>query len=73
MAGNVWEWVEDDYHADYTGAPTDGSAWVESPRGSARVSRGGSYALDAVYLRAASRFGDYPYSQRDYLGFRCAK
>jgi formylglycine-generating enzyme required for sulfatase activity len=28
MAGNVWQWVEDCYHADYNGAPTDGSAWI---------------------------------------------
>ena len=26
--GNVWEWVEDCWHASYRGAPSDGSAWV---------------------------------------------
>jgi len=30
MLGNVREWVEDCYHDDYSGAPTDGSAWVSS-------------------------------------------
>jgi formylglycine-generating enzyme required for sulfatase activity len=28
MAGNVWEWVEDVWHDNYDGAPTDGSAWL---------------------------------------------
>ena len=28
MHGNVWEWVEDDWHGNYDGAPTDGSAWL---------------------------------------------
>src|SRR5262249_20320982 len=26
-AGNVWEWVQDCWHDNYNGAPTDGSAW----------------------------------------------
>ena len=28
MIGNVMEWCEDHAHADYTGAPADGSAWI---------------------------------------------
>lgn len=27
MHGNVWEWVQDCYHDNYSSAPTDGSAW----------------------------------------------
>src|SRR5262250_484162 len=27
MSGNVWEWVEDCWHENYNGAPTDGRAW----------------------------------------------
>jgi formylglycine-generating enzyme required for sulfatase activity len=30
MIGNVWEWVEDCYHNNYEGAPTNGSAWGET-------------------------------------------
>ncbi len=30
MSGNVWQWVEDSYHDNYHGAPTDGSAWTHS-------------------------------------------
>jgi len=30
LHGNVWEWCEDDWHSNYTGAPTDGSAWIEN-------------------------------------------
>ena len=37
LHGNVWEWVEDDYHEDYENAPVDGQAWIESPRGTYRV------------------------------------
>ncbi len=43
MSGNVWEWCEDDWHPDYDGAPTDGSAWVHTPRGPNRISRGGGW------------------------------
>jgi formylglycine-generating enzyme required for sulfatase activity len=43
MLGNVWEWVEDDWHDDYVGAPADGSAWIDTPRGDYRVARGGHW------------------------------
>jgi formylglycine-generating enzyme required for sulfatase activity len=29
MAGNVWEWVLDERHGHYEGAPKDGSAWCK--------------------------------------------
>ncbi|MFM6071877.1 MAG: formylglycine-generating enzyme family protein, partial [Dolichospermum sp.] len=30
MHGNVWEWCQDDWHNNYEGAPTDGSAWISN-------------------------------------------
>ena len=73
MAGNVWEWVEDDWHSNYNGAPDDGSAWVEEPRGSARVRRGGGFNDAAYGLRAALRVGGNPSVGSSYFGVRCAR
>ena len=74
MAGNVWEWVEDDWHHDYSGAPTDGSAWVDNPRGSGRMERGGSLYFYEYELRASFRlYGDSPSHQDGGLGIRCAR
>ena len=42
MAGDVWQWTHDCYHADYSGAPADGSAWTNE-RCWDRVARGGAY------------------------------
>jgi formylglycine-generating enzyme required for sulfatase activity len=67
MHGNVWQWVEDSYHANYEGAPRDGSAWVEggdckcsehvvsASVVSKRVVRGGSWTDDPQVLRSAAR------------------
>lgn len=42
MHGNVYEWVQDRWHDNYTGAPMDGSAW-ESGSNNNRPLRGGSW------------------------------
>jgi formylglycine-generating enzyme required for sulfatase activity len=60
VAGNVWQWVEDNHHLTYKGAPDDGSVWAEGTDGtdtdtSKRVLRGGSCCADQEYLRAAVR------------------
>ncbi len=72
MSGNVWEWCEDDWHDDYQDAPDDGSAWVDTPRGSRRVNRGGSWIRDADDCRVAGRYYVGPGIRRYDLGFRAA-
>ena len=53
--GNVREWVEDCWHADYSGAPSDGTAWTTGGNCSRRVLRGGSWSTYPRYLRSANR------------------
>jgi formylglycine-generating enzyme required for sulfatase activity len=56
MHGNVWEWCEDDWHDNYQGAPSDGSAWVDADRSKTRkLLRGGSWYNAPNYCRSASR------------------
>lgn len=73
VLGNVWEWVEDDWHDNYQDAPTDGSARVDERRSGRRTVRGGSFGTDARRLRAASRYSLHPDSRDLYFGFRCAQ
>ena len=72
IIGNVWQWPEDDGHNGYTGAPVDGSAWVDTPtRARGRVLRGGSwdyYPYDYIY-RSAIRLNGWPENTLD-CGFR---
>ena len=73
MFGNVGEWVEDCWHDSFRGAPSDGSAWVDSEC-SSRVWRGGSWASrEARNLRAANRWGRGPDRSYVYVGFRIAR
>jgi formylglycine-generating enzyme required for sulfatase activity len=73
MHGNVWEWVADDWHWVYGGAPTDGSAWVNEHCSEARVGRGGSWKSEAEVCRCACRAGWRPNTRSSLLGFRPAK
>ncbi|MGE3152475.1 MAG: SUMF1/EgtB/PvdO family nonheme iron enzyme [Nitrospiraceae bacterium] len=72
MSGNVWEWVEDCWHDDYQGAPTDGSAWLEGGKGDCgrRVLRGGSWVDRPELLRASNRNGVNADFRDGNLGFR---
>lgn len=72
MSGNVWEWCEDDWHINYQGAPTDGRAWVDSPRGDGRVLRGGSWDDYAGSCRVSVRGGNAPAGRNTDVGFRLA-
>ena len=72
MAGNVSEWVQDCYVANYRQAPIDGAA-VNPTRCTQRVFRGGSYADRAPVLRAASRKYAAPTLRMAGVGFRVAR
>ena len=73
MIGNVFEWVEDCVHSNYDGAPTDGSAWIESGNCTYRIDRGGSWNFPPDSLRSAFRDLS-PTGQRiDNLGFRVGR
>jgi formylglycine-generating enzyme required for sulfatase activity/class 3 adenylate cyclase len=54
MGGGVDQWIEDCWHKNYQGAPTDGSAWVESQCAS-HVIRSGSWRNDVRYVRPSNR------------------
>ena len=65
--------MEDDWHDTYDGAPPDGSAWIDEPRGAFRVIRGGSWKSDAGYCRSAFRNFNSPGGRFTGVGFRLAR
>ena len=67
--GNVWEWVQDEWHYGYDGAPTDGGAW-ESGDSANRVVRGGGWRFDARFCRSTFRGSYGPRHSDPDLGFR---
>lgn len=72
MSGNVWEWVEDDWHDDYRGAPADGGAWVDRPRAAKRVIRGGSFLFEEFLDVSYRSFADVSEDAFD-IGIRCCR
>jgi len=73
MNGNAWQWVEDWYHNNYLGAPTDGSAWIIDGEQKTRVLRGGAWDVDSASMRAGTRFGTFPEHRNLNIGFRIAQ
>ena len=72
MLGNVWQWTQDCSNPNYSGAPTDGSAWVGGDC-SHRALRGGSWISGPPYLSTAFRNLDPTASRYFYQGFRVAR
>lgn len=73
MSGNVSEWVEDCWHNDYAGAPSDGSAWVAGGDCGQRVLRGGSWSNIPWFLRSAIRLRYSVGNRVVTFGFRVAR
>jgi len=74
--GNAGEWVQDEYHISYKGAPTDGRAW-ENPFSSVstpvRVRRGGGWNGNAGCCRSAEKLFAAQDKRLNSLGFRVVK
>jgi formylglycine-generating enzyme required for sulfatase activity len=81
MAGNVWEFLADEWQHYAPGAQTDpvagsdrfdaGDSFLRVK--SRRVIRGGSYAGDPINLWTEYRDSHPPENAKDFVGFRCAK
>ena len=67
--GNIWEWVQDERHDTYNGAPIDGSAWRDGVS-TRQVVRGGCWFCSAWACRSAYRKNYDPGNRRYNLGFR---
>ena len=86
MAGNIWEWVQDEWHDSYDGAPSNGTGWCTGacPRNAndlnlnqqstnQRVLRGGHWGHNGPNIRAKYRFGADPTNNNKYHGGRLAR
>ena len=65
MAGNVCEWVNDDF------TPYPSSAQTPDPGN--KCYRGGAYSAPKERLKTTYRWWDHPTATYPYIGFRCAQ
>jgi eukaryotic-like serine/threonine-protein kinase len=72
MAGNVYQWVNDWYDANYY-ASSPASNPPGPSTGTYRVLRGGSWYYDEDYTRSADRGGNDPAYALSSVGFRCSR
>jgi formylglycine-generating enzyme required for sulfatase activity/uncharacterized caspase-like protein len=73
MHGNVWEWTEDCWNDNYTGAPSGGAAWTGAGECAARVLRGGSWYYYPRSMRSANRKYFGTTHRRYFFGIRIAR
>ncbi|WP_410510185.1 formylglycine-generating enzyme family protein [Methanosarcina hadiensis] len=76
LYGNVGEWVQDEYHISYKGAPSDGRAWeslfpsISLP---VRIRRGGGWNGNAGCCRSAERLFAAQNTRLNSVGFRIVR
>ncbi|MCH8827955.1 MAG: formylglycine-generating enzyme family protein [Planctomycetes bacterium] len=74
MHGYLWEFVADEWHADFQKAPKTSVAWVGTKRRFVqRVMRGGSWRDRYEQLRSTTRMAIVDHARSDAVGFRCVK
>jgi formylglycine-generating enzyme required for sulfatase activity len=74
IVGNVWEWVEDCLHEDYSDAPpVDGSAWMTGGDCSKHRLRGGSWTSDPDEVRSAIRGRGRTNERATIISFRVGR
>jgi formylglycine-generating enzyme required for sulfatase activity len=74
MHGNVMQWVEDTYHRNYGGAPSDGSVWSLGGEANHYVFRGGSWNQFTGRLRRSAFRDRFPPGVRSGdLGIRVGR
>jgi formylglycine-generating enzyme required for sulfatase activity len=73
MQGNAWEWTADCNHKDYVGAPTDGSAWIDSEDCRFGVIRGGSFLNRVERSSVTVRAGRPRSGRATNMGFRVVR
>ncbi|MDZ8027189.1 MAG: bifunctional serine/threonine-protein kinase/formylglycine-generating enzyme family protein [Nostoc sp. DedQUE11] len=74
MHGNVYEWCQDYWHQNYQGAPTNGSAWLNTGLFSRlfydKLMRGGSWFVNPDDCRSANRNSFMHAYRYGNVGFR---
>lgn len=74
MTGNVREWVQDNYHDNFQGAPDNAKqAWEGGVFSNSRMSRGSAWYNYAHNSHVAVRDDNYVPLTWDFLGFRLAR
>lgn len=74
MAGNIYEWVKDEYRSDFY---TECSGGCSDPYNAGttgdRILRGSSYYIGPFHLRVVDRYGYAPTNRTTSVGFRCRR
>ena len=72
LSGNVYEWIQDQWHINHEGRPLDGNAWEDREEGAYRVLRGGYWGDYPRFCRISDRTSSGPADRDNDIGFRLA-